>query len=167
MDRVKSEKLKLFWECIWYRKLVDWKTLEGYKQQGDGEVTMRENVGRCLHPQVLIPEGQRKEYYRVPVVAQWKQIWLVSRRTQVWSLVLLSGLRIQHQDNKKRAEKNGSEAKRNCTLSLIILQHIKIQYPLGNNWFWLIDIMGKSTGGYFFLWKTEVMDFIKQMFYNI
>ena len=31
----------------------------------------------------------------VPVVAQWKQIWLVSMRTQVWSLASPSGLRIQ------------------------------------------------------------------------
>ena len=30
----------------------------------------------------------------VPVVAQQKQIWLVSLRTQVWSLASLSGLRI-------------------------------------------------------------------------
>jgi len=29
-------------------------------------------------------------------MAQWKQIWLVSVRTQVRSLALLSGLRIQH-----------------------------------------------------------------------
>ena len=30
----------------------------------------------------------------VPAVAQWKQIWLASMRTQVWSLASLSGLRI-------------------------------------------------------------------------
>ena len=32
--------------------------------------------------------------FRVPVMAQWKQIWLVSMRTQVRSLALLSGLNI-------------------------------------------------------------------------
>ena len=32
----------------------------------------------------------------VPVKAQWKWIWLVSMRTQVWSLASLSGLRIWH-----------------------------------------------------------------------
>ena len=32
----------------------------------------------------------------VPVVAQWKQIWLASMRTQVRSLALLSGLGIWH-----------------------------------------------------------------------
>ena len=32
----------------------------------------------------------------VPVVAQWKWIWLVSVKTQVQFLALLSGLRIQH-----------------------------------------------------------------------
>ena len=32
----------------------------------------------------------------VPVMAQWKRIWLVSMRTQVQSLNSLSGLRIQH-----------------------------------------------------------------------
>ena len=32
----------------------------------------------------------------VPVVAQWKWIWLVSVRTQVWSLALLSELTIQY-----------------------------------------------------------------------
>ena len=34
----------------------------------------------------------------VPVMAQWKWIWLVSMRTQIqsWSLALLSGLRIWH-----------------------------------------------------------------------
>ena len=32
----------------------------------------------------------------VPIVAQWKQIWLVSMRTQVRSLASLSGLRIPH-----------------------------------------------------------------------
>ena len=31
----------------------------------------------------------------VPLVAQWKQIWLVSMRTQVQSMVLLCGLRIR------------------------------------------------------------------------
>ena len=31
---------------------------------------------------------------KFPSVAQWKRIWLVSRRTQVRSLALLSGLRI-------------------------------------------------------------------------
>ena len=32
---------------------------------------------------------------RVPAVAQWKQICLVSMKTQAWSLALLSGLRIR------------------------------------------------------------------------
>ena len=32
----------------------------------------------------------------VPVVVQWKWIWLVSMRTWVWSLASLSRLRIQH-----------------------------------------------------------------------
>ena len=32
----------------------------------------------------------------VPIVAQWKQIWLASRKTQVWPLASLSGLRIWH-----------------------------------------------------------------------
>ena len=32
----------------------------------------------------------------VPVVAQWKRIWLVSMRTRVRSLASLSGLRIRH-----------------------------------------------------------------------
>ena len=32
----------------------------------------------------------------VPIVAQWKRIWLVSMRTQVWSLASLSRVRIQH-----------------------------------------------------------------------
>ena len=31
----------------------------------------------------------------VPIMAQWKRIWLVSMRTQVWSLASLSRLRIQ------------------------------------------------------------------------
>ena len=37
-----------------------------------------------------------KKKFGVPIVAQQKQIWLASRRTQVPSLTLLSGLRIQH-----------------------------------------------------------------------
>ena len=37
-----------------------------------------------------------KENIGVPVVAQWKQIWLVTMRLQVQSLALLSGLEIQH-----------------------------------------------------------------------
>ena len=32
----------------------------------------------------------------VPIVAQQKRIWLTPMRMQVWSLALLSGLRIQH-----------------------------------------------------------------------
>ena len=32
----------------------------------------------------------------VPIVAQWKRIWLASMRTHVRSLTLLNGLRIQH-----------------------------------------------------------------------
>ena len=32
----------------------------------------------------------------VPVVAQWKQTWLVYMRMQVWSLAFLRGLRVQH-----------------------------------------------------------------------
>ena len=32
----------------------------------------------------------------VPIVAQWKQIWLASMRTEVWSLAWFSGLRIWH-----------------------------------------------------------------------
>ena len=32
----------------------------------------------------------------VPIVAQWKRIWLASMRTQVWSLASFSGLRIWH-----------------------------------------------------------------------
>ena len=32
----------------------------------------------------------------VPIVVQWKRIWLVSMRMQVWSLALLSGLGIWH-----------------------------------------------------------------------
>ena len=35
-----------------------------------------------------------KVTWGVPIVAKWKLIWLVSMRTQVWSLVLLCGLRI-------------------------------------------------------------------------
>lgn len=42
---------------------------------------------------IFIPFKTRRE---VPVMAQWKLIWLVSMRTQVRSLALLSGLRIQH-----------------------------------------------------------------------
>ena len=38
----------------------------------------------------------QEEAVRVPVMAQWKQIWLASMRTQVWSLTLLNGLRIWH-----------------------------------------------------------------------
>ena len=38
----------------------------------------------------------KKKLLGVPVVAQQKQIWLVSMRTQVQSLALLSGLRIPH-----------------------------------------------------------------------
>ena len=37
-----------------------------------------------------------KKTRRVPVTAQWKQIWLVSMRMQVWYLALFSGLRIRH-----------------------------------------------------------------------
>jgi len=33
--------------------------------------------------------------YGFPIMAQWKLIWLVCMRTQVWSLALLSRLRIQ------------------------------------------------------------------------
>jgi len=39
--------------------------------------------------------SQWKTGMGVPVMAQWKQIWLVSMRTQVRSLASLSGLRIQ------------------------------------------------------------------------
>ena len=35
-------------------------------------------------------------FYRIPIVAQWKQIWLASMRTQIQSLDLLSGLRMLH-----------------------------------------------------------------------
>jgi len=34
--------------------------------------------------------------FGVPVMAQWKWIWLGTMRLQVWSLALLSGLRIWH-----------------------------------------------------------------------
>ena len=32
----------------------------------------------------------------VPIVAQWKQIWLASMRAKVWSLALVSRLKIWH-----------------------------------------------------------------------
>ena len=35
-----------------------------------------------------------KAYLEVPIVAQWKRIWLASMRTQVWFPASLSGLRI-------------------------------------------------------------------------
>ena len=35
-------------------------------------------------------------YFGVPIVAQQKWIWLVSVRTQVWSLASISGLRTWH-----------------------------------------------------------------------
>ena len=36
-----------------------------------------------------------KKYIGVPVVAQWKRIWLGTMRLQVWSLASLSGFRIR------------------------------------------------------------------------
>ena len=42
-------------------------------------------------------KGQVKKFQAVvPIVAQWKQIQLISVRTRVPSLASLSGLRIQH-----------------------------------------------------------------------
>ena len=38
--------------------------------------------------------GVNNTYLRVPVMAQPKQIWLVSLKTRVWYLALLCGLRI-------------------------------------------------------------------------
>ena len=37
----------------------------------------------------------KREFVRVPVVLQWKQIWLGTMRLQVWSLASINGLRIQ------------------------------------------------------------------------
>ena len=45
---------------------------------------------------LLLPLVSIKQKTGVPIVAQQKGIWLASMRTQVWSLALLSGLRIQH-----------------------------------------------------------------------
>ena len=38
----------------------------------------------------------KRQFKEFPVMAQRKQTWLASMRTQVWSLALLSGLRIWH-----------------------------------------------------------------------
>ena len=40
--------------------------------------------------------GQDLYLQGVPIVVQWKRIWLVSRRMRVWSLISLGGLEIQH-----------------------------------------------------------------------
>ena len=40
--------------------------------------------------------NKKYNYWGVPIMAQWKQIWLASMRTQVWSLASLSGLRMWH-----------------------------------------------------------------------
>ena len=46
---------------------------------------------------LIISEMQIKTTLRrIPIVAQQKQIWLASMRTQVCSLALLSGSRVQH-----------------------------------------------------------------------
>jgi len=39
---------------------------------------------------------KKKIFVRVSIMVQWKQIWLGTMRLQVWSLALLSGLRIGH-----------------------------------------------------------------------
>ena len=36
----------------------------------------------------------KNERIEIPVLAQWEEIWLASMRIQIWSLALLSGLRI-------------------------------------------------------------------------
>ena len=48
------------------------------------------------HPRLFCFKANMENVPGVPVVAQWKQIWLASMKTQVWSLAFLSGLRIQH-----------------------------------------------------------------------
>ena len=45
-------------------------------------------------PKGYVANTAFKAVVGVPVVVQWKQIQLVSVRTQVWSLASLSGLRI-------------------------------------------------------------------------
>ena len=40
------------------------------------------------------PPSSLVSFLGVSLVAQWKQMWLVSMRTQAWSLASLSGLRI-------------------------------------------------------------------------
>ena len=56
----------------------------------------------CLETENMLPniyrtinQAYENSHSRVPVVAQWKWIWLASMRMQVWSLALLSELRIQ------------------------------------------------------------------------
>ena len=72
------------------------------------------NQKRCLHkpcciqmknilahliifsPKYMLEKRSTRQTIGVPIVAQWKWIWLASMRTKVWSLASLSGLGIQH-----------------------------------------------------------------------
>ena len=74
-------------ECISFHSGGALQNLEGCKINKRREKEPRFDIHHRKHLKYLVTG--------VPVVAQWKWIWLASMRTKVWSLALLSRLRIQ------------------------------------------------------------------------
>ena len=69
----------------------------GYDQYLSQKYKLTQKEKYILIPQTTyLLEGLKFTRLGVPVVGQWKLIWLASMRMQVWPLASLSGLRIWH-----------------------------------------------------------------------
>ena len=84
------------WQDTWVCKVLPWHVWWVWYMEGEEQLTSVDYTWGSRSAEKLPAVMNQRMFVRVPIMAQWKWISLVTMRTQVPSLSSLSGLRIWH-----------------------------------------------------------------------